>query len=102
MRAPGRAGKLHARVDPRPTSTARDAPSSVADSPWGAVGAAGQAQQSYACVHMRGLSPFKTEQPFSRAGTIGEVGETGRAEGCHLLFELWTGPGWRTGEGQGG
>ena len=28
---------------------------------------------------------------------IGHAGDTGRADGCHLHFEIWTAPGWYSG-----
>ena len=60
----------------------------------------GPDQQSYAYMHMRKPSLLTTGQPVLTAQPVGEVGETGRANGCHLHFELWSTPGWRIGEGR--
>ncbi len=51
----------------------------------------------YVFMHLREASPLKTGASVTTGHSIGEVGDTGDADGCHLHFELWTGPGWKTG-----
>ena len=51
----------------------------------------------YVYMHMRDPAPVKTGDRVRTGQDIGRVGETGRASGCHLHFELWSGPGWYTG-----
>jgi murein DD-endopeptidase MepM/ murein hydrolase activator NlpD len=51
----------------------------------------------YGYMHMRRPPLVRTGQRVLTAQPIGEVGETGRAHGCHLHFEVWTAPGWYTG-----
>lgn len=53
--------------------------------------------QSYVYMHMRRRSALRTGQRVLTGQVVGEVGETGRASGCHLHFEMWTAPGWSRG-----
>lgn len=53
--------------------------------------------ESYTYMHMRSPALVKTGDKVTVGQKVGEVGQTGRASGCHLHFELWTAPGWTTG-----
>jgi len=48
----------------------------------------------YVYMHMREPALVKTGDRVFTGQKVGEVGETGRATGCHLHFELWSSPGW--------
>ena len=48
-------------------------------------------------MHLASPSPHRTGQVVKTGETIGEVGETGNASGCHLHFEMWAAPGWYEG-----
>lgn len=52
---------------------------------------------SQAYMHMRGPALVEKGGAVRAGQRIGEVGDTGRASGCHLHFELWTAPGWYEG-----
>jgi murein DD-endopeptidase MepM/ murein hydrolase activator NlpD len=51
----------------------------------------------YVYMHLDQPSPFSEGDRVYTGQTIGAVGETGNARGCHLHFELWGGPGWYDG-----
>ncbi len=53
--------------------------------------------ESYVYMHLRDSSSLKKGDTVKTGKRIGHVGQTGRADGCHLHFELWSKPGWYKG-----
>jgi murein DD-endopeptidase MepM/ murein hydrolase activator NlpD len=51
----------------------------------------------YFYAHLTSSSPFNVGDRVYTGQQIGTVGATGNAQGCHLHFELWAGPGWYSG-----
>ncbi len=51
----------------------------------------------YAYMHLAEPSPLAKDTRVFTGQRIGNVGATGDANGCHLHFEMWSGPGWYTG-----
>lgn len=52
---------------------------------------------SYAMMHLLKPSTLSVGDQLQPGTPVGQVGQTGRASGCHLHFELWTAPGWYEG-----
>lgn len=48
-------------------------------------------------AHLAEPSPLHTGDTVRTGQSIGIVGETGDAQGCHLHFEMWSPPGWYEG-----
>lgn len=51
----------------------------------------------YAYMHLREAALVDQGDRVYTGQPIGVVGDTGRAHGCHLHFEMWKGPGWYSG-----
>jgi murein DD-endopeptidase MepM/ murein hydrolase activator NlpD len=51
----------------------------------------------YVYMHLAEPTPFTTGDRVFTGQRIGSVGDTGNARGCHLHYEMWTGPGWYNG-----
>ncbi|HEX8205361.1 MAG TPA: M23 family metallopeptidase [Solirubrobacteraceae bacterium] len=51
----------------------------------------------YAYMHLARPALVERGERVRTGQPIGEVGDTGNAQGCHLHFELWSPPGWYEG-----
>jgi murein DD-endopeptidase MepM/ murein hydrolase activator NlpD len=51
----------------------------------------------YSYMHLRSAALVDEGERVHTGQPIGYVGQTGRASGCHLHFEMWSGPGWYDG-----
>lgn len=49
---------------------------------------------SQAYMHLAAAATVEKDERVTAGQSLGQVGDTGRANGCHLHFELWTAPGW--------
>jgi murein DD-endopeptidase MepM/ murein hydrolase activator NlpD len=51
----------------------------------------------YVYMHLLEPAPVRKGERVRTGQAIGQVGESGRATGCHLHFEMWSAPGWYAG-----
>ena len=53
--------------------------------------------EDYVYMHLRDAPSQAKGDEVKTGDRIGSVGRSGRADGCHLHFELWSKPGWYKG-----
>ena len=56
-----------------------------------------QSGADFAYMHLREAALVDVGDKVKTGQLIGFVGDTGRADGCHLHFEAWSAPGWYSG-----
>lgn len=56
-----------------------------------------QSGQDHVYMHLQGPPPVERGQRVRVRQSIGAVGDSGNARGCHLHFETWSAPGWYEG-----
>ena len=54
-------------------------------------------KRDYVYMHLQAPSPLLKGQKVVKGQFVGAVGDTGRATGCHLHFEIWKGKWYRGG-----
>jgi murein DD-endopeptidase MepM/ murein hydrolase activator NlpD len=54
-------------------------------------------KKDFVYMHLRAPALVKTGQRVKTGQKVGAVGSTGHSTGCHLHFEMWSGPGWYEG-----
>jgi murein DD-endopeptidase MepM/ murein hydrolase activator NlpD len=54
-------------------------------------------RRDYVYMHLQAPAPLAKKQKVVPGQSVGAVGDTGNASGCHLHFEIWKGKWYRGG-----